>query len=380
MESVMDMAQGFFGGETLGRVSAWLHETPASTRAAVQDALPASVLGLANQASSEEGSRALLGRFQRGDYPHLDPEELNRAVHDPEATDRIVQSNKGFMEGMFGGKLPGVVDVSAEHAGVSRSAMSKLLALAAPVVLGMIGKRAVDQNLDPGGLRNLLSEQSRMAAKVLPHSLTKILVPAGAATAASSVVARPLETGRNEIAPVQRRSAFPWWIFGLLAAVAVAIFSWGRRSHRPAEQVVSQAVATTPAISAGNVALLRGFLDGNTAVPQRFVIEDLRFSPDSADIEAGTRQVLDEIAGVLRDFPKARIRIEGHTDATGSPEANRILSQSRADVTKRYLVERGIGAGRIDTIGFGADRPTSSNDSAEGRARNRRTELIVISR
>jgi outer membrane protein OmpA-like peptidoglycan-associated protein len=377
MESVMDMAQGFFGGETLSRVSAWLHETPASTRAAVQDALPASLIGLANQASSEEGSRALLGRLQRGDYPHLDPEELKAAVHDHEATDRIVQSNKGFMEGMFGGKLPNVVDGIAEHSGVSRSAMAKVLALVAPVVLGMIGKRAVSQNLDPGGLRNFLGEQGRMAAKALPGSVTKLLVPAGAAAAATSVFAHHRAPTAAE---TTRRAGFPWWLIGLLAAIAVAIFAWGRRSHRQGQDLTAPAVATTPVLTGGDVAPLRAFLDGNMPAPQRFVLQDLRFSPDSADIEAGTRQVLDDVANVLREHPSANIRVEGHTDATGSPEANRILSQSRADVTKRYLVERGVQEGRIQTIGFGADRPLAPNESAEGRAKNRRTELIVVTR
>jgi outer membrane protein OmpA-like peptidoglycan-associated protein len=377
MESVMDMAQGFFGGDTLGRMSAWLHETPASTRAAVQDALPASLIGLANQASSEEGSRALLGRLQRGDYPHLDADELNRAVHDPAATERIVQSNKGFMEGMFGGKLPNVVDGIAEHAGVSRSAMSKLLALAAPVVLGFIGKKAVTQNLDAGGLRNFLGEQSRMAAKVLPGSVTRMLVPAGAAGAAGAVISH----GRAPaMADTTRRTGFPWWLIGLLAAVAVALFAWGRRGHRQAVELTDQAASTTPALTAGSVTALRAFLDGNMPVPQRFVLSDLRYSPDSAEIEPGTRRVLDEVASVLREHPKTSIRLESHTDATGAPEANRILSQSRADVTKRYLVERGLDGGRIETIGFGADRPLNPNDTAEGRAKNRRTELIVTAR
>ena len=117
MESVMDMAQGFFGGDMLGRVSSWLHESPAGTKAAVQDALPVSLLGLANQAQSEEGSRALLGRFQRGDYPHLEAGRARtRRDAIPTTTDRLVQSNRGFTEGMFGGKLGPIVDGMAEHA------------------------------------------------------------------------------------------------------------------------------------------------------------------------------------------------------------------------------------------------------------------------
>jgi outer membrane protein OmpA-like peptidoglycan-associated protein len=378
MESVMDMAQGFFGSDMLGRVSAWLHESPAGTKAAVQDALPVSLLGLANQAQSEEGSRALLGRFQRGDYPHLEADELGRAVDDPETTDRLVQSNRGFTEGMFGGKLGPIVDNMAEHAGVSRGAISKVLALATPIVLGMIGKRAVAQNLDAPGLRNYLGEQQRMAARQLPSSLSKLLVPAGALGGAAAL-------GRRQpaIAEVTARPrAFPWWLVGLLAAIAVVVFAWGRRGHRPANPntpAVSEHLQAVP-LTAGNVSALNRFLDGNGAVPQRFVLQDLRFANDSADLDESTRQVLDDVASSLTAHPSARVRVEGHTDSTGVADANRQLSMARAEAARKYLTERGIDGSRIETVGFGSSRPLASNDTPEGRAANRRTELVVTSR
>jgi outer membrane protein OmpA-like peptidoglycan-associated protein len=377
MESVMDMAQGFFGSDMLGRVSSWLHESPAGTKAAMQDALPVSLLGLANQASSEEGSRALLGRFQRGDYPHLEADELGRAVSDPDTTDRLVQSNRGFTEGMFGGKLGPIVDGMAEHAGVSKSAISKVLALATPVVLGMIGKRAVSQNLDAGGLRSFLGEQQKMAARVLPASLTRLLVPGGTAAAATLGERR----GPAIVGPLDRPRAFPWWLVGLLAAIAVIVFAWGRRSHHPVprSQVISEHVVSVP-LTAGSVSALSRFLDGNTALPQRFVLQDLRFTTDSADIDGTSRQVLDDVAGVLQSHPTARILVEGHTDSTGAPDTNRELSLARAESTRKYLGERGIDPSRIETAGFGATRPLASNDTPEGRAINRRTELVVTAR
>jgi outer membrane protein OmpA-like peptidoglycan-associated protein len=380
MESVMDMAQGFFGSDMLGRVSSWLHESPAGTKAAVQDALPVSLLGLANQAQSEEGSRALLGRFQRGDYPHLEPDELSRAVTDPETTDRLVQSNRGFTEGMFGGKLAPIVDGMAEHAGVSRGAISKVLALATPIVLGMIGKRAVAQNLDASGLRSYLGEQQRMASRLLPASLAKLVAPAGAVAGATAALGRRREAAVAE--PMARPRAFPWWLVGLLAAIAIVVFAWGRRGHRPVNPntpAVSEHLQAVP-LTAGNVSGLGRFLDGNVPVPQRFVLQDPRFGTDSADIEGQTKQVLDDVAGVLKSHPSARVRIEGHTDATGAPDVNRQLSMSRAEAVRTYLTERGIDGGRIETAGFGASRPLASNDTVEGRAQNRRTELVVTAR
>jgi outer membrane protein OmpA-like peptidoglycan-associated protein len=380
MESVMDMAQGFFGGDMLGRVSSWLHESPAGTKAAVQDALPVSLLGLANQAQSEEGSRALLGRFQRGDYPHLEADELGRAVSDPETTDRLVQSNRGFTEGMFGGKLGPIVDGMAEHAGVSRGAVSKVLALATPVVLGMIGKKAMSQNLDAPGLRSYLGEQQQMAAKALPNSLARLLVPGGMAATAAAIGRRP---EHPVIEPLARPRAFPWWLVGLLAAIAVIVFAWGRRGHHAVhtmKTVVVQPDMSSVPLTAGSVSALSRFLDSNAPVPQRFVLQDLRFTTDSAEIEGSTRQVLDDVAGVMTAHPSARVRVEGHTDSTGAPDTNRALSQARADATRRYLSEHGIDASRIDTVGLGSSRPLGSNDTPEGRAENRRTELIVTSR
>jgi outer membrane protein OmpA-like peptidoglycan-associated protein len=377
MESVMDMAQGFFGSDMLNRVSAWLHESPAGTKAAVQDALPISLLGLANQAQSEEGSRTLLGRFQRGDYPHLEADELGRAVSDPDTTDRLVQSNRGFTEGMFGGKLGPIVDGMAEHAGVSRGAVSKVLSLATPIVLGMIGKRAVAQNLDAGGLRNYLGEQQRMASRMLPASLSKLVTPAAA-------VGAPAALGHREVVhePMARPRAFPWWLVGLLAAIAVVVFAWGRKGHRPVNPntpAVSEHLQAIP-LTAGSVGPLTRFLDGNAPVPQRFVLQDLRFSTDSADIEPASRQVLGDVAGVLMAHPSARVRVEGHTDSTGAPDANRQLSMSRAEAVRTFLTERGIDGARIETVGFGASRPLASNDTPEGRNQNRRTELVVTAR
>src|SRR5262249_9483646 len=76
-------------------------------------------------------------------------------------------------------------------------------------------------------------------------------------------------------------------------------------------------------------------------------------------------------------YPNAQVQLVGHTDNSGSQAANQVLSSARAETVKGMLVSQGIGQERIATQGFGADRPVASNDNEEGRARNRRVELIV---
>ena len=383
MESVMDMARGAFGGDTLKRISSWLGESTEGTRAAVQDALPASLVGLANQASSDEGSQALLKRLQRGDYPQVDPDELSLAVTDREKTEQLVQSSQGFMGGMFGGKLGSVIDGMAEHTGISRSAVSKLLGVCAPLVMGLIGKRAASEHLDANGLRSFLGEQRNIATGMLPGSLTRLLAPAGAATAAAGISRGNPARVMPAVDTRERREGFPWWIAGLLAIIALLAFAWNRLSHRQTvekREVSMQVAAPAAAISAGDVGALNRVLEGNTALPERLLMKNLTFETDSANIDTESRQVLDEVAGVLANHPASRIRVEGHTDSTGAPDANRQLSQARADATKTYLAQRGVDSSRIEAIGYGAERPVDSNDNPAGRSMNRRTELVVIAR
>ena len=89
---------------------------------------------------------------------------------------------------------------------------------------------------------------------------------------------------------------------------------------------------------------------------------------------------LDDIAAALSEHPAATIRVESHTDNVGTLESNLNLSQARARSIKNELVDRGVEAARIETAGMGQDLPIASNDTPDGRATNRRSEIIVTSR
>lgn len=104
---------------------------------------------------------------------------------------------------------------------------------------------------------------------------------------------------------------------------------------------------------------------------------DVSFAPGSADIKPELRIVLDQFAQGLQDQPGAHVRIVGHADATGTDEANDRLSTQRALSVRDYLVDRGVNASRIDTAGRSSREPIASNDTMQGRARNRRVEIFL---
>ena len=104
---------------------------------------------------------------------------------------------------------------------------------------------------------------------------------------------------------------------------------------------------------------------------------DISFAVGRSDIQPNFAPVLDQFAMGLRNNPYSDVRIVGHTDSTGSDAVNNPLSVDRAANTRNYLVNRGVDGRRIAIDGMGERYPIASNDTAEGRARNRRVEIFV---
>jgi outer membrane protein OmpA-like peptidoglycan-associated protein len=105
----------------------------------------------------------------------------------------------------------------------------------------------------------------------------------------------------------------------------------------------------------------------------------VQFRFDSAELPAGAKEPLDEVAKFLQDNPEAIVVLEGHTDNSGDAAYNRQLGERRVEVIRRYLaVEKGVPVYRMEQISFGADRPLTSNDTRAGREQNRAVSLQVL--
>ncbi len=101
------------------------------------------------------------------------------------------------------------------------------------------------------------------------------------------------------------------------------------------------------------------------------------FTSGQATILADARPKLDEIALALQKSEGNTFVVEGHTDSRGSESFNQDLSVRRAQSVRDYLVDRGVPSGKIRAAGFGKSRPVTENDTAEGRANNRRVEIVI---
>ena len=107
-----------------------------------------------------------------------------------------------------------------------------------------------------------------------------------------------------------------------------------------------------------------------------YVTIDVHFDTNKSVIKAESEPLLDQVAAMLKANAGLKLAVEGHTDSTGDAKANKTLSEQRAKAVVDALVKRGIGAARLTSAGYGAERPVADNRSEEGRARNRRVELV----
>ncbi|HRF09817.1 MAG TPA: OmpA family protein [Xanthobacteraceae bacterium] len=126
--------------------------------------------------------------------------------------------------------------------------------------------------------------------------------------------------------------------------------------------------ATGPAIDAAACQTSVNTLLGKTTI---------LFETGAANISSDSAGLLDRIAGTFARCAEAKVEIAGHTDSTGDASANLALSQQRAEAVLNYLTRAGLAAGNFVAKGYGQERPVASNETEDGRARNRRTEFVV---
>ncbi len=130
--------------------------------------------------------------------------------------------------------------------------------------------------------------------------------------------------------------------------------------------------------SGSAAAIVRRILRNVVSMEQDFTLDGVQFEFDSSRLTSDAKVVLKEVIEAMKKHPTVKLEIQGHTDKVGTPEYNITLSQERAQAVKDYMVANGISATRLSTKGFGENKPLASNDTAEGRALNRRIEFIIV--
>jgi outer membrane protein OmpA-like peptidoglycan-associated protein len=124
-------------------------------------------------------------------------------------------------------------------------------------------------------------------------------------------------------------------------------------------------------------AILEGGIQTDRGIYVSYKNEVL-FRLNSARVLPSGRDSIEKVAIYLKSNPQNPVLIEGHTDDLGAEDYNAVLSKRRADAVRQVLIEYGIEPERISTMGYGESRPITDNETPEGRAKNRRVEIIIL--
>jgi outer membrane protein OmpA-like peptidoglycan-associated protein len=379
--SLLDLVKAQLAPELVGQLAGAIGQDPAATRRAVEAAAPTLLAGAAQTAVAPGGADRLIGLIRelggRGDILASFASLLGSG-----STDQLLALGRPILSALFGNRADSIAGAVASQAGVPASSATSLLTTVAPLVMGILGRQVSQRGLSAGGLASLLSAEAPAIARALPSALSSTLGSSlETAARGTSAAARGVAAGAS---PLRRLIPLA------LLLLAGLIFYDLVRAPKPLPPVGAPPPAsalTLPggaqlAVRANSIEdqLARYFAGGAGELPKRFVFDDLNFDFGTSEPTTTSRATIDNLAVILRAYPSATIVLVGHTDNTGDSGANQQLSLARANAVKALLVRDGVADARIATQGLGADQPLASNDTDEGRALNRRTELVVTAR
>jgi cytochrome c oxidase subunit 2 len=119
-------------------------------------------------------------------------------------------------------------------------------------------------------------------------------------------------------------------------------------------------------------------LGATDAAGKTLNLQNVNFETGSATLTADSRYELENCAEALKANPAVSVEVAGHTDNVGDPASNKTLSQQRAAAVAAFIAGKGVAPGRMVVRGYGDTKPAVPNDSDENRAKNRRTEFIIL--
>jgi OmpA-OmpF porin, OOP family len=387
--------------EMIEHVGTFLGESPTHTHKAIDGAIPTVLAGLMDFSSANAGPTSLLNFLNQENYGRL-LNNLSGLLEGGNTMQNLMTTGQEILHTLFAGKLNAVSELIATSSGVTNTSASSLLSIAAPVVVGVLERVRARQGLNAARLTTLLMEQKEDIVKIAPEGLARTLglrslADLGSRSGDEATESIHLDTTRRAAAaPMREQSRLKNWSWPVLAIVAIGLiyFLMGRGGEVAQAPMVTSAAAATPTSATVTLpdgtalSLKEGSFNYNvaaflkdaamSATPKTFVFDRLNFDSGTTKLTVDSEQTVKDLGVILKAYPTSDVRLDGYTDNMGDAVANKKLSLDRAASVRETLISRGVGAARVTTAGYGQENPLAYNGTEEGRAKNRRLELVVL--
>ena len=433
--NLIEAAKGLFTNDLVNKASSYLGESENTIVKAIGGIIPSLLGGVADKAtSSHDGAVTVTNLAKESDSAGFPG---NLAGFFDNDGGGLLNKGAGLLSNLFGqGKTDMLSTVISQFSGAKSSSISSLLSMAAPAILGMLGKHANTNNLSADGLASVLASQKDNIANALPSglNLSSLFSGFGAAKAAEHVshAAATAHAATQHYTEEERSGGgmkllFPIILLALLGAGAWYFFKDGCRGPKDPDHTEATHTDTAAAdgtttghstsMAMGKLDTLSGdfiydagesvtlnlpnnggsltvgkntteyrlinFLnDKNAAIDtvkgNWFEFTNVRFKTGGSQITDESLTQLSNLVTIAKAFPAAQFKIGGYTDNTGDAAKNVTLSQKRADAVAAKLKELGMAAAALESAkGYGQEWPIADNATAEGRAQNRRVAVNV---
>ena len=386
----------------VSKIGEFLGEDTNKVTSGLTAALPAILGGFMQKASTTNGATDLLGMLKNDSVSEGFLGNIGGLLSGGN-TSGLLSAGSGILSSLFGDKIGNLASLIGNISGLGSKSSSSLLSLAAPLIMGVLGKQVKSQGLGVSGLASLLMGQKDSVKSALPAGIGSIL----SVNALGDFLGDTKKAAANAYNNVEEEAKggfskiLPWLLLALL--VLGGLYFWKSCQNKGAEVVTTVEDTATEVVDSASTVLgsikktlstginldflessienemIKFIEDPATAVDKEtwFNFRNLTFETGSAIIDSTSMKEVDNIAEILKAFPNVNIKVGGYTDNTGSDKINTKLSADRASNVVAALVKRGIDASRLQSEGYGPLHPVASNDTEEGKAQNRRIAVRV---
>ncbi len=370
--SLIDLANEYLTPDLISKMSGLVGESPTLTQRAMNMVVPSLAGAAFQKASTPAGANSLLQLLTSA---NTDGNFLSKltGLFSAGNTTEITKIGGGLISGLLGNNAGELRSVLAGATGVSGSSISTLLHFGAPLLFGTLGKLLPSSEVSAAALTNLFASQKDSIVRQTPPEIANLL---GIAQAKVPQAPEPL------VRPViEREQGFRLWFWLVpLIAIILALIAWRSCSRQVGAQTETLNLpcgTTIQVVQGGFDSSVAKFMMNGSDLPKHFTFDHLNFDTNSTQVTPDSNATISNLIATVKCFPAMQVALVGYTDDTGDPAANKKLSLDRATAVKTMLVQGGVDGSRISTDGEGQDKPVASNDTDEGRAKNRRTELTV---
>ncbi|MDQ2711437.1 MAG: OmpA family protein [Acidobacteriota bacterium] len=372
--SLIDLAKEYLTPDLISKLSGIVGESPAVTQRAMDMVVPSLAGAAFQKASTPAGASSLLQLLTSA---NTDGNFLSKltGLFSSGNTSEITKIGGGLISGLLGNNAGELTSVITRATGVSGSSVSTLLHLGAPLVFGTLAKLLPSGAVSAAALTNLFAAQKDSIVRQTPPEVANLLgIGQTKVPEAPEPLVRPV---------VEREQGTRLWFWLVpLLAIILALIAWRSCSRRVATQTetLNLPCGTTIQVEQGGFdsSVAKFMMKGSSNdLPKHFTFDHLNFDTNSTQVTPDSNATISNLIATVKCFPAMQVALIGYTDNTGDPAANKKLSLDRANAVKNMLVQGGVNASRISTDGEGQDKPVAPNDTDEGRAKNRRTELTV---